>query len=80
MKPLLKSVQAIICLTDFLFTMVSNKGMVHCNCFPTLRYAISNVHVNAEELKLNETHQFLFYIHSDVTLGEIPYCETVSEP
>ena len=35
----------------------------------TLQYVITKVKVNLQELKLNETQQFLFYTNGDVDLS-----------
>jgi hypothetical protein len=35
----------------------------------TLQYGITKVKVNLQELKLNETQQFLFYTNGDVDLS-----------
>ena len=40
-----------------------------------LRYVIRNVQVNTEELNLCDTHHYLFNVHGDVILGDIPHCE-----
>jgi hypothetical protein len=65
-KTYIKSVQLNICLIIFLSKIVYNMEMLYRHCFP-LEYAIRKVQENQVGLKLNETHQLLFYA-DDVTL------------
>jgi hypothetical protein len=40
-----------------------------------LRYVVRNVGANIEKLNLDDTYHFLFNVHDDDKLGDIPHCE-----